>query len=98
MRHGAGEVGAPLRCAHGIGGGKALDVVARQAERTTSQGSPPRIARQIRGNAIERIAAMRLAVVRGGGAEETIERFLQQVIRQLTVARDPGEVCPNSTG
>src|ERR1700680_4006493 len=96
MRHGAGEIGVPLRSARLIGGGNALDVVARQAGRAADQASPPRIPRQVGGNTIERIAAMRLAVVRPGGAEKAIERFLQQVVRQLTVTSDPCQVGPYS--
>ena len=44
---------------------------------------------KIRGNSIQRIAAMCLGVVRCIGAEKTIESLLHQVVRQLTVAGQP---------
>ena len=39
---------------------------------------------------------MRFGVVRGVGAEKAIESLLQQVVRQLTVAGHPREICPYS--
>ena len=37
---------------------------------------------------------MRLVFVRRGGAEKAIERFLKQIVRELTIARDAGEIRP----
>src|SRR5690242_9664775 len=96
MRHGAREISAALRSAAVIAGGNALDVGARHAERGAHQASPPGIPRQVRGNAIKRIAAMSFAVVCRGGAQKAIEGLLKQVVGLLAVAGDPGEVSPHS--
>ncbi len=98
MPHGAREIGRALCCAAVIARRNALDVGARHAEGSANQAPPPCIPCQVRGDAIERIAAMRFTVVRRGGAEKAIERLLKQIVSQLTVAGDPGEVCPDSAG
>jgi hypothetical protein len=39
---------------------------------------------------------VRLAVVRSGRAEKAIERFLKQVVRELTVTGNTSEIRPQS--
>ena len=36
------------------------------------------------------------AIVMRGGAQETIERFLKQVVGQLAIARDAGQIRPHT--
>src|ERR1017187_4710709 len=61
-----------------------------------SQTAAADIPRQVRGDAIQRIAAVGLVVVGGGGAQESVERFLKQVFGELTVSGKAGEVRPQS--
>ena len=93
-RHGAVEIGHTLGGAGVLVGGDALDIVADWDGRRTSQASAANVSRQIGGDAIQRIAAMGLVVVGGGGAQEAIKRFLQKVFSKLTVTGQAGEVCP----
>src|ERR1035441_6642979 len=81
-----------------MAGGGALDGAASQNCGRPDQAFAPRIPRQIGRNSIERIAAMRFGIVRRVGAEKAVEGFLQEIVRQLTVAGDPREVRPHSAG
>src|SRR5580693_5007127 len=87
-RHGASEIGALLRRAAITAGSHAFDIAARQAERGANQAAAPCIPRQVRCNAIERIAAMRFTLMRRGSTQKAIERFLKQVVRLLTIGGD----------
>src|SRR5262245_41285311 len=57
-----------------------------------------RIARKVRGDTEQRVATMRLVLVVRTGAQETIVRLLQQVIRKLAIPRDTREVSPDRAG
>src|SRR5437588_9278369 len=58
---------------------------------------PVYIARNIRGDAEERIAAMAFVLVRSAGFVETVEGLLQQVVGQVAIARDARKLDPHGT-
>src|ERR1039457_1467027 len=89
-------VGNALGGAGLMEGGSVLDVVAGQDGGGPDQALAARIPRQVGGNSIQRIAAMRFGIVRRVGAEKAVVGFLQEVVRQLTVAGRPRQVRPYS--
>src|SRR5438874_2090103 len=58
---------------------------------------PVHIARDIRGDAEERIAAMAFVLVRGAGFVETVERLLQQVVGEIAISGDARQIDPHRT-
>src|SRR4051812_39632642 len=56
---------------------------------------PVHVARDVRGDTEERIAAMAFVLMRGAGFVEAIERLLQQVVGQIAITGDARQVNPH---
>src|SRR5207253_2633660 len=88
--------GSRLGAVLASGPGDPLDLLATDPRGWPRQTAPPRVAGQIRRDAVQGISPVRFVLVACRRAQEPVEGFLQQIVGRAAIAGKACEVSPDS--